>query len=997
MMPSKLDDSSQSIINILILNDKIEIQYETSSAARKNVERSSQPTEDGGAIEDLILSNFTGRLRIFNHRDSQSLNIETSFALVKKAKVDIVGASIQSSKSCTEVVVPSGSVLQNYNVGEDDEVMEEEEDEENPRSFNTKESFALNRKDKSDLVDASIQSFEPCNEIISPSIGVVQNDDDSQGDEVKEGEEKDNNDKTDDFHWEVGPGSILHDLCSKTDVTIGQLREALDENPQAPFQRNELGQTLLHVLSENLPLWYSPIMMQTVNTVGEIIAPRKKMKRDEDNVAILLDFGVELITTNPTAMTLCDSYGRLPCLSILKTWTNRQQLEVLHENKNSSYTLRESFSDMNKKRAISMERDSFKNTNPHNENIKSTTKAGSHADFTFGRYSTEPDNLTTAFSLNSRQVIFPKAKLSYAVRIAMHWISVSFNTTTFTNYDGVTTSWPREFQQKLRNTICHRVVQAIPYFLPTLLSIESNPVRKSIFKDSSFVRRLLLEGKLIEVQTSSEIKQPWFLTMMKQRGIPSQRAIYFLELLSSATIYDYGNVPPDEKQKRKYEEYYEIEIVERIANPCQTLFPPLSTLPEEEIDRAVLTSLLWKIIEKGMNNPFVTSFGLMGLILPITMLNSFWLFTAQGIPDSVKHAQYYVLTCIACYNLIYFLSQALALNSVSRSSMKHFLTNTWNILHMFSNLMILYSVVSDIYVRVNPIAPVLNSVVVILLYLNIFKFIRLINQQMAAFILAMIQCIKNLVPFLLVLVIVLFMFSRIITIVAETNCGDVDNPAGFCSRHPLMKMFDAFMGNATPEDFALNPTMDSYFMVFEVLCVIVLLNMLIAVVSDAYQTGMEKSKNAFGRSRVYFLADILSLEEFLLSSSSNHHTKQNTGTRHYLRCIFRWFARYMLSILPFAITYHYIDYIPFQYKNISASVPFNFIYFVWSIFATFTSIIHLWIVFKVLIVSSMKGYHVPILTTIIKCIDQIVMRVMNLLRRVFFHQLSVPSKRADEE
>eukprot|EP00548_Thalassiothrix_antarctica_P008507 CAMPEP_0194138548 /NCGR_PEP_ID=MMETSP0152-20130528/8319_1 /TAXON_ID=1049557 /ORGANISM="Thalassiothrix antarctica, Strain L6-D1" /LENGTH=568 /DNA_ID=CAMNT_0038836029 /DNA_START=97 /DNA_END=1800 /DNA_ORIENTATION=+ len=557
---STSQNSSESFINISIVNDSIKVQYEPSSTSEESVKRSSQQI-DNGVIEDFMLTHFTGRLRISiqNKKDSQSLNLKTSLALVKEDNID---DSFHSLESCSDAIAPSAS-------------KHNDKEGENPSKLNLKSISVLAMEDKSDLVNEPDSIYDSYNSSV-------------QKDDKKEG--CGDNDEIDEFHWEAGPGSTLHDLCSKTVVTIGQLREALDENPQAPFQTNELGQTPLHVLSENLTLWYSPIMTTIVSSADDFIAPRKNVKENEEIVAILLDFGIELITINPTAMALCDCYGRFPCQSILKTWTQRQfiqteEKDLVEESKNTLSGTKQLFSDMNKKLA-KLGRKKKYNYNPKVE-------ASSNDNLSFGHYALENNTLSTTFSLNSRKINFPKAKLSYSVRIAMHWISVSFNTTTITNSDGVTTSWPREFQQKLRDIVCRRTIQVIPYFLPTLLLIETNSVRKSIFKNSPFVRRLLLEGKLLEIETSSKIKGPWYLTMLKQKGIPSQTAIDFLESLCSATIYDYSNIPPNEEQKKQYEEYYEREIIERIANSSRILFPSLSILPDEEIDRASHTSLLW--------------------------------------------------------------------------------------------------------------------------------------------------------------------------------------------------------------------------------------------------------------------------------------------------------------------------------------------------------------------------------------------------------------------
>jgi len=167
-----------------------------------------------------------------------------------------------------------------------------------------------------------------------------------------------------------------------------------------------------------------------------------------------------------------------------------------------------------------------------------------------------------------------------------------------------------------------------------------------------------------------------------------------------------------------------------------------------------------------------------------------------------------------------------------------------------------------------------------------------------------------------------------------------------------------------------------------------MLNMLIAVVCDAYATGMGNSKKVFGRSRVYFIAEIISLEKFLLPSSN--HTIQDTGKKYCLRGMlikgWRWLSLFILSVSPPFILLYYTCVLYIIIKEMKN--PIGVEHLIITIFVPVILTISSWPVLKLLIASSIKGRfcYVPILTPIIRCIDQIMMWALFLLGRLFFGQ-----------
>lgn len=517
----------------------------------------------------------------------------------------------------------------------------------------------------------SVSSFDTCDEGLSTHFAPSE-------DEKEEGLGSN--------QWEPGPGSLLHDLCGKGDVTLAELEKALLENPKAPFLTNQWGQTPLHVLSENLMLWNSPAMAATIDKFTiDVAANNKNAQKGHENFNTLLIFGIELISINPIAMALFDSEGRLPFMTALSLWTRRQFVNregsVQNQQSNKSNLL----DWMNKNIAIP---DKLKKTTKKRDSSLSV-KMSTNGAAGFVQIE-ETESLSSKMTLlTSKQLSFPKAKLTNAARLAMRLISCGFSMTTTRNLDGVTIAFPIKLQQKLRDTICKQVVEFVPHFLPTLFFVEPEILRVAIFKYSPFVRRLLLESSSVLVQTSERIDRPWFLTMLKGKGIPSQRVVDYFEVVSSLTIHDYTNSPNDDEEAKAYESCYKC-LRDNIAHTGPTLMPGLSAMARDEIERAASTSLVWYVISKGLDRPFIISFALLDLVLYVTLIMStrVSLVASRTASEWTPTGVVYFI-CLFC--VIRQLAQGIALFRLSRTIFRQFVSNAWNIFQLVAIVMIFLS------------------------------------------------------------------------------------------------------------------------------------------------------------------------------------------------------------------------------------------------------------------------------------------------------------------
>jgi hypothetical protein len=99
------------------------------------------------------------------------------------------------------------------------------------------------------------------------------------------------------------------------------------------------------------------------------------------------------------------------------------------------------------------------------------------------------------------------------------------------------------------------------------------------------------------------------------------------------------------------------------------------------------------------------------------------------------------------------------------------------------------------------------------------------------------------------------MFGDVIQIITRGSvdqdyCAQGQAPAEFCTNQlaPMfLKLFAVLVGDMDLSEFKYSSAIQVLFLIFALLGVIILLNVLIAVVSDSYQKAVENSTELFGR------------------------------------------------------------------------------------------------------------------------------------------------------
>ena len=209
------------------------------------------------------------------------------------------------------------------------------------------------------------------------------------------------------------------------------------------------------------------------------------------------------------------------------------------------------------------------------------------------------------------------------------------------------------------------------------------------------------------------------------------------------------------------------------------------------------------------------------------------------------------------------------------------------------------------------------------------------------------------------------------------------------------------LGNFEVNDYRGNSATIAVFLAFTILGVIILLNVLIAIVSDSYENSKVGAKALFGKARIGFLAEHLALERFL-QPGQNPLASLNEDGRildpH--RCatiasrVLRWVVLLgMLTTVLFAEVF-------LVRQAVSALLEDNASILLLTLLISMSTIltVALWTVFHFLFSSAVKSLScLSGIAFIIGCIDVVMRKLVNLIRNILFGDLSVTDGEDNDE
>ena len=418
-------------------------------------------------------------------------------------------------------------------------------------------------------------------------------------------------------------------------------------------------------------------------------------------------------------------------------------------------------------------------------------------------------------------------------------------------------------------------IASVPNLIKTLLLLESEEERGCVF-EMTIVRAVML---------SKRAMGPWFTYMLRSdTRIVSHRAVAYLSLLSN--VSSEFNQQQLSHRGRAHLAYKPDEVRKAVLG-LDDFVPSLVGLDEAAIEQAATTPIVQKVLDTMITRPFAVSVIFFDCLFLLCLIFSFRK-CADGFVEGESPVTVIKWIYVANANIFYFiireLGKAISLSLISaRGFWSKFVWGFWNVVDVFS---ILFSLASTIFLRVqfsedfslgeeSRAIRWCLSVATGLLWLRALGFLKTVNMQLATFVLATVQITKDLAWFLLILFAVVASFSQMFyTLLLPPECADGAGTTPNTNIETLsvcqpseyyLAVYSILLGDYGQFDREDFHTPFSVFLIvlFSFMVVIVLLNVLIAIVSDSYEKCLIRSQFLFGRARVMILAELISFQNLL--------------------------------------------------------------------------------------------------------------------------------------
>ncbi|KAL7533458.1 hypothetical protein ACHAXR_007573 [Thalassiosira sp. AJA248-18] len=303
---------------------------------------------------------------------------------------------------------------------------------------------------------------------------------------------------------------------------------------------------------------------------------------------------------------------------------------------------------------------------------------------------------------------------------------------------------------------------------------------------------------------------------------------------------------------------------------------------DDFVKRAAATPVIRKLLDKIMFSPFASLAALFDGINHFLLMISFRLGPAPALfhlacNDTTFQPQQYLFASVTLMGSVsYFATKAvhagLAKHALSENLFWSDAFTFWNLLDTVPLLMVLFcSVAVDIVLRQrvhageevdqDDIPFILRTGVAIttpFLWLRIMAFVKVRNKQLATFILCTVEIMKDIKWFLLVLFAAMASFAQMwVSLTFELNQSEDQ-----IYMEGYLKAYTMMLGDLDSDALRTHPLIAVLFVVYTFGVTVVLLNILIAIVSDSYQNSFVSSKMMLGKARVMFVSELLSLKTF---------------------------------------------------------------------------------------------------------------------------------------
>ncbi|GMI07376.1 hypothetical protein TrVE_jg10077 [Triparma verrucosa] len=220
--------------------------------------------------------------------------------------------------------------------------------------------------------------------------------------------------------------------------------------------------------------------------------------------------------------------------------------------------------------------------------------------------------------------------------------------------------------------------------------------------------------------------------------------------------------------------------------------------------------------------------------------------------------------CLALYFLLRELAQFHAMYQLGLQ--RNWFKDFWNYIDLVASGGTI--VLLEYYFRMGP-GPEYEhfaSVIALFVWMKVLGFAKAFSQPIATFVLMLSTIFQDLFSFMAVLVIILVMFGHAFYLVLSDNIASEGDEIDFTNiGGTAWSLYLMILGTFESSVFA-GIWAQTLFLFYSFLVVIILLNVLIAIVSDSYDAVLVTSTELFWRSRLELVAEITTTFNMFLQS-----------------------------------------------------------------------------------------------------------------------------------
>ncbi|KAJ8602573.1 hypothetical protein CTAYLR_008768 [Chrysophaeum taylorii] len=303
--------------------------------------------------------------------------------------------------------------------------------------------------------------------------------------------------------------------------------------------------------------------------------------------------------------------------------------------------------------------------------------------------------------------------------------------------------------------------------------------------------------------------------------------------------------------------------------------PPLEvfiSLPERSREHVASTSVIVNRVDKIFTAPAVVAFLMWEMVTGILMVFAFFrlVFLANNYNSKVrKHEGLQVFVVLSSIHIAHIIFTKIIY--FKKLATKKEILSFWN----FTDFLVIGSwvvLVTVVEVGRGRSFRAVAALTQLILPIRILKMIKGLNQNIGAFVLCLMNVLYAIVPFLFIFMLILVSFAQsFTTLLSHKNNYDMgeleadgtvvaaQNEYASFARSVYSVYRLGLVGDLDADYF--DDTVVSVFVLvlFILVISIVMLNMLIAVVSDAYETTLTNSESIYLRSRLESAAEMTTM------------------------------------------------------------------------------------------------------------------------------------------